>query len=126
MSATNPTTELAPAVQPTMFTEQQVADALNHAADDILDAVDAGDEGLRDGPEPARQRRRRVPNRPGAEPARRRPARLRRRLPDRPRLDRGGAVNSWRDAHDDQRRAAIAAVPDSPRGQHCRDRSTAS
>ncbi len=31
-----------------MFTEQQVTDALNEAADDILDAVDAGDDGLRD------------------------------------------------------------------------------
>jgi len=49
MSTTNPTTEPAPAAQPTMFTEQQVAAALNHAADDILDAADAGDEGLRDG-----------------------------------------------------------------------------
>lgn len=49
MNTTNPTTEPAPAVQPSMFTEQQVAAALNHAADDILDAVDAGDEGLRDG-----------------------------------------------------------------------------
>jgi hypothetical protein len=34
---------------PTTFTEQQVLDALNDAANDILDAVDAGDEGLRDG-----------------------------------------------------------------------------
>lgn len=49
MTTTNPTTEPAPPVPPTMFTEQQVAEALNHAADDILDAVDAGDEGLRDG-----------------------------------------------------------------------------
>jgi hypothetical protein len=31
------------------FTDQQVRDALNHAADDILDAVGAGDEGPRDG-----------------------------------------------------------------------------
>jgi len=31
-----------------MFSAQQVTDAVNHAADDILDAVDAGDEGLRD------------------------------------------------------------------------------
>jgi hypothetical protein len=31
------------------FTAQQVLDALNSAADDILDAVDAGDSGLRDG-----------------------------------------------------------------------------
>lgn len=30
------------------FTEQQVLDALNDAANDILDAVDAADEGLRD------------------------------------------------------------------------------
>ncbi len=30
------------------FTEQQVLYALNKAADDILDAVNAGDEGLRD------------------------------------------------------------------------------
>jgi hypothetical protein len=30
------------------YTGQQVADALNTAASDILDAVDAGDEGLRD------------------------------------------------------------------------------
>jgi hypothetical protein len=35
--------------EPVTFTEQQVVDALNSAADDILDAVDAGDEGLRDG-----------------------------------------------------------------------------
>jgi hypothetical protein len=34
---------------PATFTEQQVLDALNDAANDILDAVDAGDEGLRDG-----------------------------------------------------------------------------
>lgn len=31
-----------------MFSAQQVTDAVNRAADDILDAVDAGDEGLRD------------------------------------------------------------------------------
>ncbi|GAA0475581.1 hypothetical protein Aca07nite_84500 [Actinoplanes capillaceus] len=31
------------------FTAQQVLDALNTAADDILAAVDAGDSGLRDG-----------------------------------------------------------------------------
>ncbi len=49
MTTTNPTTEPAPPMQPTMFTEQQVTEALNHAADDILDAVDAGDEGPRDG-----------------------------------------------------------------------------
>jgi hypothetical protein len=34
---------------PVAFSEQEVLDALNAAADDILDAVDAGDEGLRDG-----------------------------------------------------------------------------
>nr|WP_036342931.1 hypothetical protein [Micromonospora purpureochromogenes] len=33
---------------PELFTQQQVADALNRAADEILDAVNAGDEGLRD------------------------------------------------------------------------------
>jgi hypothetical protein len=33
---------------PVMFTEQQVINALNRAADDILDAVEAGDEGARD------------------------------------------------------------------------------
>jgi hypothetical protein len=31
-----------------LFTEQPVRDALNNAGDDILDAVAAGDEGLRD------------------------------------------------------------------------------
>ncbi|MEJ3741799.1 hypothetical protein WEI85_00655 [Actinomycetes bacterium KLBMP 9797] len=31
-----------------LFNEQQVGDALNRAADDILDAVGAGDQGLRD------------------------------------------------------------------------------
>jgi hypothetical protein len=31
-----------------MFNAQQVTDAVNRAANDILDAVDAGDEGLRD------------------------------------------------------------------------------
>jgi hypothetical protein len=41
----NPTPEPAPAV----FTREEVTQALNQAADDILDAVDAGDEGLRDG-----------------------------------------------------------------------------
>ena len=30
------------------YTHEQVANALNAAADDILEAVDAGDEGLRD------------------------------------------------------------------------------
>jgi hypothetical protein len=35
--------------EPANFTAQQVLDALNDAANDILDAVDAGDEGLRDG-----------------------------------------------------------------------------
>jgi len=30
-------------------------------------------------------------------------------------------VNSWWDEQTDQRRTAIAAVLDSPRGQHCRD-----
>jgi hypothetical protein len=33
---------------PATVTEEQVRDALNQAADDVLDAVDAGDEGLRD------------------------------------------------------------------------------
>jgi hypothetical protein len=32
-----------------VFSQEEVSDALNQAADDILDAVDAGDEGLRDG-----------------------------------------------------------------------------
>lgn len=40
--------ESASPAPPDMFTEQQVASALNGAADDILDAVDAGDDGLRD------------------------------------------------------------------------------
>jgi hypothetical protein len=31
------------------FTSEQILDALNTAADDVLDAVDAGDSGLRDG-----------------------------------------------------------------------------
>lgn len=31
-----------------LFSEAQLGDALNQAADDILDAVEAGDEGLRD------------------------------------------------------------------------------
>jgi hypothetical protein len=31
------------------FTAEQILDALNTAADDVLDAVDAGDSGLRDG-----------------------------------------------------------------------------
>lgn len=35
-------------VRPVTFTEQQVAEALNQAAEDILDAVNAGDQGLRD------------------------------------------------------------------------------
>jgi hypothetical protein len=35
-------------VGPVTYTEEQVAEALNQAADDILDAVDAGDQGLRD------------------------------------------------------------------------------
>lgn len=35
-------------VRPVTFTEQHVAEALNRAADDILDAVGAGDQGLRD------------------------------------------------------------------------------
>jgi hypothetical protein len=43
-STADPTRQHAPAG----FTREQVADALNQAADDILDAVDAGDEGLRD------------------------------------------------------------------------------
>jgi hypothetical protein len=33
---------------PELFTKEQVGDALNQAADEILDAVNAGDEGLRD------------------------------------------------------------------------------
>ena len=45
---TDTTTDTA-VPEPVTFTEQQVVDALNAAADDILDAVDAGDEGLRDG-----------------------------------------------------------------------------
>jgi hypothetical protein len=48
MTATDPSVEAA-AARPEVFTQQQVADALNEAADDILDAVEAGDEGLRDG-----------------------------------------------------------------------------
>jgi len=47
MTTTDPTATAAS--RPDAFTEQQVADALNEAADDILDAVEAGDEGLRDG-----------------------------------------------------------------------------
>jgi len=47
---TNPDTS-APVVEsaPATFTQQQVLDALNEAANDILHAVHAGDEGLRDG-----------------------------------------------------------------------------
>ncbi len=45
MSTSDPATTAA---VPAAFTEAQVLDALNEAADDILDAVDAGDEGLRD------------------------------------------------------------------------------
>lgn len=48
MTTTNATTgSTEPA--PVTFTAQQVLDALNEAANDILDAVDAGDKGLRDG-----------------------------------------------------------------------------
>jgi hypothetical protein len=46
--STGATAQPAAEPAPTMFTEQQVADAVNHAADDILDVVEAGDEGLRD------------------------------------------------------------------------------
>jgi hypothetical protein len=46
MSTSDPATTTAPV--PRAFTEGQVLDALNEAADDILDALDAGDEGLRD------------------------------------------------------------------------------
>jgi hypothetical protein len=49
VDTTNTATEPAPPPAATLYTEQQVADALNHAADEILDAVDAGDDGLRDG-----------------------------------------------------------------------------
>jgi hypothetical protein len=45
---TDSTAQPASEPAPTVFTEQQVADAVNHAADDILEAVEAGDEGLRD------------------------------------------------------------------------------
>ena len=38
-----------PSATPPTFTEAQVHDALNDAADDILDAVDGGANGLRDG-----------------------------------------------------------------------------
>jgi len=48
MTTNDATTAPVPAAAAT-FTEQQVHDALNDAADDILDAVGAGDEGLRDG-----------------------------------------------------------------------------
>lgn len=48
MTATDPAAATAD-TRPDVFTQQQVADALNEAADDILDAVQAGDEGLRDG-----------------------------------------------------------------------------
>ncbi len=37
-----------PTVPRAAFTDDDVVTALNQAADDILDAVDAGDEGLRD------------------------------------------------------------------------------
>lgn len=46
---TNDDTTATTMPEPVTFTEQQVLDALNDAANDILDAVDAGDEGLRDG-----------------------------------------------------------------------------
>lgn len=46
--STGSTAQLAAEPAPTVFTEQQVADAVNHAAGDILEAVEAGDEGLRD------------------------------------------------------------------------------
>ena len=45
---TTDTTTSAVEPAPATFTEQQVLDALNRAADDILDNVNAGDEGLRD------------------------------------------------------------------------------
>ena len=50
MSDLTPTRPAAPGphTPPDMFTEQQVGDALNNAADDILNAVDAGEQGLRD------------------------------------------------------------------------------
>jgi hypothetical protein len=43
--ATAPGTEPAPVT----FTREEVSDAVNQAADDVLDAVDADDSGLRDG-----------------------------------------------------------------------------
>jgi hypothetical protein len=49
MTTDNATAHATGAAAPATFTEQQVLDALNDAANDILDAVDAGDEGLRDG-----------------------------------------------------------------------------
>jgi hypothetical protein len=51
MTDTSTTRAGAPAPKPAraIFTRQEVSDALNRAADDILDEVDAGDEGLRDG-----------------------------------------------------------------------------
>jgi len=50
VAMTNPDPS-APVVEPApaTFTQQQVLDALNEAANDILHAVHAGDEGLRDG-----------------------------------------------------------------------------
>jgi len=50
MSDLTPTSPAAPSPHPPpdMFTKQQVGDALNNAADDILEAVDAGDDDLRD------------------------------------------------------------------------------
>lgn len=48
MTTTQLANEPSGTEQPIMFTERQVAEALNHAADDILDAVDAPDSGLRD------------------------------------------------------------------------------
>jgi hypothetical protein len=43
------TTTDTTAREPATFTQQQALDALTNAADDVFDAVDSGDEGLRDG-----------------------------------------------------------------------------
>ncbi|GAA0908660.1 hypothetical protein [Virgisporangium aurantiacum] len=45
---TTDTTTASAGRDPVTFAEHEVLDALNYAANDILDAVDAGDEGLRD------------------------------------------------------------------------------
>jgi hypothetical protein len=110
---------VAERVGPAAVGQDILAEKMRRAVDFLRAAIaerNAGDEGLRDGLNLIVNATR-LPDRPDTQPARRRGTQLRRRLRGSSELDRGGAVNSWWEEQNEQRRAAITTVLDSPRGR---------